>query len=88
MDAMYEETMTLEQAEEQLGNELFTVPTMLIDQSAALEAAQRMYSNHRAGVRFFSDFRRTMSVAEMMAAQPTEDEADEESVGAEESSAA
>ena len=86
MDSMYEE-MTLEQAEEHLSNELFTVPTMLIDQSAALQAAQRMYSNHRAGVRFFSDFRRTMSVAEMMATQPTEEEIEDESISEPESSA-
>ena len=77
MDAMYDEA-TLEQDEELQGSELFTVPAMLIDQSAALQAAQRMYSNHRAGVRFFSDFRRTMSVAEMMASQPIEEEIEDE----------
>lgn len=86
MEAMHDET-TLDEAQEYAGSEVFTLPTMLMDQSAALEAAQRMYSNHRAGVRFFSDFRRTMSVAEMLASQPADEELDDEAVSEHESSA-
>lgn len=62
MDAMYDES-----ALEQLASEVFTLPSMLLDQSAAFAAAERMYATHRAGVRFYSDFRRVTSVAEMMA---------------------
>lgn len=65
MEALYEETEL-----EQLSSEVFTLPSILIDQSAAVAAAERMYSNHRAGVRFYSDFRRVISVAEMMAMNP------------------
>lgn len=76
MDALYDED-TLEE----LNSEVFTLPSMLIDQSAAVAAAERMYANHRAGVRFYSDFRRVTSVAEMMAlaqaANPQEESSDE-----------
>lgn len=75
MDAMYDES-----ALEQLASEVFTLPSMLLDQSAAVAAAERMYATHRAGVRFYSDFRRVISVAEMMAmaqGAQTEDSAED-----------
>lgn len=76
MDALYDED-TLESPH----GDVFTLPSILMDQSAAMAAAERMYANHRAGVRFYSDFRRVTSVAEMMAlnqvADPIEESSDE-----------
>lgn len=62
MDAMYDESSL-----DRLAAEVYTLPSMLLDQTEAVAAAERMYATHKAGVRFYSDFRRVISVAEMMA---------------------
>ena len=62
MDAMYDESSL-----DRLAAEVYTLPSMLLDQSEAVAAAERMYASHKAGVRFYSDFRRVITVAEMMA---------------------
>ncbi len=79
MDAMYDESSL-----DRLAAEVYTLPSMLLDQTAAVAAAERMYATHRAGVRFYSDFRRVISVAEMMAMVqvPVEEESSEEAVEA------
>jgi hypothetical protein len=77
MDAMYDESSL-----DRLAAEVYTLPSMLLDQTAAVAAAERMYTTHRAGVRFYSDFRRVISVAEMMAMTqgPLDEEPGEETV--------
>jgi hypothetical protein len=46
--------------------EIFSLPGLL-DQSAALAAAQRLYVQNRAGLRFFCENRRVVSVDEAQA---------------------
>ncbi|MCL4182145.1 MAG: hypothetical protein KJ011_01700 [Burkholderiaceae bacterium] len=46
--------------------EVFSLPGLL-DQSAALAAAQRLYAQNRAGLRFFCENRRVVSVDEAQA---------------------
>ncbi len=81
MDAMYDESSL-----DRLAAEVYTLPSMLLDQTEAVAAAERMYATHKAGVRFYSDFRRVISVTEMMAlaqgpnSQETSEESAEETV--------
>ncbi len=77
MDAMYDESSL-----DRLAAEVYTLPSMLLDQTAAVAAAERMYATHRAGVRFYSDFRRVISVTEMMAMTQgrLDDESSEETI--------
>lgn len=56
--------------------EIFSLPGLL-DQSAALAAAQRLYVQNRAGLRFFCENRRVVSVEEAEAIGEVFDEAGE-----------
>ena len=58
------ETMQAQDAEAEAGNdEVFSLTTIL-DPSAALAAARRLYAQNRTGLRFFCENRRVVSVDE------------------------
>jgi hypothetical protein len=60
MDTMHAHDVAVE------AREVFSLPALL-DQSAALAAAQRLYVQNRAGLRFFCENRRVVSVDEARA---------------------
>lgn len=46
---------------------VFSLPSILLDSSAALQAAQRLYAASQSGLRFFSDFRRVVPTSQLRA---------------------
>ncbi len=59
-------------------NPVFSLPALLLDSSAALQAAQRMYASSQSGLRFFSDFRRVVPTSQLRAEQQREELGDDD----------